>query len=87
MGWIKSLMIKTDKVVMFFKNHEFSLALFRKFKQLIPISQRHELLKSEKRRFATKFLMMERALEMYSVMLRAMAEPEWDIILQLRRPL
>ena len=48
----------------------------------MAIFQRHELLKSGETRFATKFLMMERALEMHSVMLRAMVDPEWDINLQ-----
>ena len=74
--WAFSVIKRLEFIVNFVLNHEFSLALYRKYAQSVDGVNKN-LVKPADTRFASKFLLISRAVDVLSNLERVMVDPEW----------
>ena len=74
--WAFTVIRRLEFIVNFVLNHEFSLGLYRKYAQSVNGVNKN-LVKPGETRFASKFLLISRAVDVLSNLERVMVDPEW----------
>ena len=73
--WVYNVVQRLEFIAGFVLNHEFSLGLYRKYSEN---GVKKELLKAADTRFASKFLLICRAVDVHNNLERMVVDPEWN---------
>ena len=84
--WVYHVVQRLEFIVGFVLNHEFSLGLYRKYSDNSVDGVKKELLKAADTRFASKFLLICRVVDVHNNLERMVVDPEWNYRLEEQTP-